>query len=124
MNRNIGKIKTFGAKFPRHQTVPVAFSYVRSNGTGELRDFAVTVNTADLEAVAQNGQDVVDAFIFANTVLQHRAEAIAANATKINLIPEYRQVKLNQTLTRFHVKGYFSAGRVAGEKVAADAVTE
>jgi len=114
MNRNLGQSKTFGAKFPRAQSLPIAFAYVRKNGTGEVRDFTVTVKTADLEAVlAANGQDVADAFIFANTILQHRNEAIEAKATKLNLEPEYRQVKINQNLTRFHLKGYFSAGRVA-----------
>lgn len=112
MNRNLGQTKTFGAKFPRHQTMPVAFAYVRKNGTGEVRDFTVTVKTADLEAVlAANGQDVADAFIFANTVMQHRQDAIAIGATKLNLEPEYRQVKINQNLTRFFVRGYFSVGR-------------
>lgn len=113
MNRNIGQTQTFTAKFPRHQTVPVAFSYVRTNGVGEVQEMVVNVKTADLDQVAQNGQDVVDAFIFANAVLQHRGAAIKANATKLNLDPEYRKIKLNQTTTRFVVKGYFSAGRTA-----------
>lgn len=111
MNRNLGQTKTFGAKFPRHQTMPVAFAYVRKNGTGEVREFIVNIKTAELEQVAQNGQDMVDAYIFANTVMQHRQDAIAIGATKLNLEPEYRQVKINQNLTRFFVRGYFSVGR-------------
>ena len=115
MNRNLGVIATFGAKFPRHQTLPIAFAYVRKNGTGTVRDFTVTVKTADYEAVqAANGQDVADAYVFAQTVLQHTKDAIAANATKLNLNQSYRKVKVNQTTTRFHLTGYFSTGR-AGE---------
>lgn len=112
MNRNVGKTQTFGVKFPREQAVPVKFAYVRKNGTGELRDFTITVKTEDLEAVAKNGSDVHDAYIFGQVVLQHIPDAVHANANKINLATEYRQVKLNQTFTRIHCKGYFSSGNV------------
>lgn len=124
MNRNIGQTQTFAVKFPRAQVLPIKFAYTRSNGVGEVREFIVNIKTAELEQVAQNGQDMVDAYIFAQTVLQHSKDAVKANATKLNLDPEYRKIKLNQTTTRFVVKGYFSSGRVGDEVVTTENVEQ
>lgn len=124
MNRNIGQTQTFRCQVPpcasaAHQVRLHPFQWCRWR-----REFTVNIKTADLDQVAQNGQDMVDAYIFAQTVIQHSKDAVQANATKLNLDPEYRKIKLNQTTTRFVVKGYFSSGRVGDEVVTTENVEQ
>lgn len=107
MNRNTGVVKTFGARFPRKQVLPIAFGYVRSNSVKDVKDFVVTVRTSELEQAAAHGQDNTDAFIFAQVVLNNTKEAAATGATKICLEHNYLSIKVNHTHTRLVVKGFF-----------------
>lgn len=108
MNRNTGVIKAFGARFPRKQVLPIAFGYVRSNAVADTKEFVATIRNDELSAAAANGNDVADAYIFAQVVLQNSTDAVKAKATKLNLNREYRSIKINHTHTRVVVSGFFN----------------